>query len=78
MKLTNAEPSAARLTSSLRDIGYDFVSAVADLIDNSISAGATDIAVEIEFAGEKSTVYIADNGEGLNPRGMTEALRFGI
>ncbi len=77
MKLTSASPSAARLTSSLRDIGYDFVSAIADLIDNSISAGATDVAVEIEFAGPRSTVYIADNGWGLNARGMTEALRFG-
>jgi len=77
MKLSNAAPSAARLTSSLRDIGYDFVSAVADLIDNSISAGATDVAVEIEFAGAESAVYIADNGWGLNARGMTEALRFG-
>jgi hypothetical protein len=77
MKLSSAAPSAARLTSSLRDIGYDFVSAVADLIDNSISAGATDVAVEIEFAGPDSAVYIADNGWGLNARGMTEALRFG-
>jgi len=77
MKLSNAAPSAARLTSSLRDIGYDFVSAIADLIDNSISAGATDIAVEIEFAGADSSVYIADNGSGLTARGMTEALRFG-
>src|SRR5699024_4900896 len=31
-------PSAARLTRSLRDIGYDFPTAVADLVDNSISA----------------------------------------
>jgi hypothetical protein len=77
MKLTSAAPSAARLTSSLRDIGYDFVSAIADLIDNSIAAGATDVAVEIEFAGPASTIYIADNGSGLNARGMTEALRFG-
>lgn len=77
MKFTSAAPSAARLTSSLRDVGYDFVSAVADLIDNSISAEATDIRVEIEFAGWDSTIYIADNGSGLNPRGMTEALRFG-
>jgi hypothetical protein len=77
MKLSNAAPSAARLTSSLRDIGYDFVSAIADLIDNSIAAGATDVAVEIEFAGPNSTIYIADNGCGLNARGMTEALRFG-
>lgn len=77
MKLSSAAPSAARLTSSLRDIGYDFVSAVADLIDNSISAGSTDIGVEIEFAGPDSVVYISDNGCGLNARGMTEALRFG-
>lgn len=77
MKLSSAAPSAARLTSSLRDIGYDFVSAVADLIDNSISAGATDITVEIEFAGHDSAVFIADNGCGLNGRGMLEALRFG-
>jgi hypothetical protein len=77
MKFSNAAPSAARLTSSLRDVGYDFVSAIADLIDNSISAEATDIRVEIEFAGRDSAVYIADNGTGLNPRGMVEALRFG-
>jgi len=77
MKLTNAEPSAARLTGSLRDIGYDFVSAVADLIDNSISAGATDIGVEIEFAGVDSRVLIADNGRGLDANSLVEALRFG-
>ena len=77
MRFTDAAPSAARLTSSLRDVGYDFVSAIADLIDNSISAEATDIRVEIEFAGRDSAVYIADNGTGLNPRGMVEALRFG-
>jgi hypothetical protein len=77
MRLTTVAPSAARLTSSLRDIGYDFVSAIADLIDNSISAGATDVAVEIEFDGPDSVVYIADNGWGLNSQGMTEALRFG-
>lgn len=77
MKLSNAAPSAARLTSSLRDIGYDFVSAIADLIDNSVAAGATDINVEIEFAGPESKVFIADNGSGLNARGMLEALRFG-
>jgi hypothetical protein len=77
MKLSSSTPSAARLTSSLRDIGYDFVSAIADLIDNSIAAGATDVAVEIEFAGPDSAIYIADNGCGLNARGMIEALRFG-
>lgn len=76
-KSVSATPSAARLTESLRDIGYDFVSAVADLIDNSIAANATEVAVEIEFSGMDSAVYIADDGDGLNANGATEALRFG-
>ena len=37
---TTVIPSAARLMTSLRDIGYDLPSAVADLVDNSIDAGA--------------------------------------
>ena len=46
-------PSAARLTESLRDIGYDFPAAVADLVDNSIMAGAArvDIADRVRRGG---------------------------
>jgi hypothetical protein len=39
-------PSARRLIRSLRDVGYDFRHAVADLIDNSIAQRATTIAIE--------------------------------
>lgn len=70
-------PSAARLTESLRDIGYDFSSAVADLIDNSISAGADTIRVFMEFDGERSRVLICDNGHGMTINGAIESLRFG-
>ena len=45
------QPSAARLTDSLRDVGYDFPSAVADLVDNSLAAHASRVEIEIEFAG---------------------------
>ena len=44
-------PSAARLTESLRDIGYDFPAAVADIVDNSIMAGAARVEILIEFDG---------------------------
>lgn len=44
-------PSARRLIGSLRDIGYDFNTAVADLVDNSIEAGATHVEIDIRFAG---------------------------
>jgi hypothetical protein len=70
-------PSAARLTRSLRDIGYDFVSAVADLVDNSIAAGASEVHIDIAFDGADSMVMIADDGEGMSANAVSEALRFG-
>jgi hypothetical protein len=70
-------PSAARLTESLRDIGYDFPSAIADIVDNSIMAGATRVEIQIEFDGADSLVSVADNGCGMTANGLTEALRYG-
>lgn len=70
-------PSARRLVTSLRDIGYDFTTAVADIVDNSVSAGADRIDVDIEFDGPRSRIVIADNGSGMSDRTLTEALRFG-
>jgi hypothetical protein len=70
-------PSAARLTESLRDIGYDFPAAVADIVDNSVMAGASNVDVQIEFDGEGSYVAISDDGEGMTSNGLVEALRYG-
>lgn len=70
-------PSAARLTESLRDIGYDFPSAVADLVDNSIAAGATRVQITIEYDAANSFVMISDDGSGMSANGVLEALRFG-
>jgi Histidine kinase-, DNA gyrase B-, and HSP90-like ATPase len=76
---TSAEitPSAARLTESLRDIGYDFPAAIADIVDNSIMAGASRVDILIEFDGEESSVTIADDGQGMSANGLIEALRYG-
>ena len=38
---------------SLRDIGYDLPSAVADLVDNSIDAGATVVEIGVCRKGER-------------------------
>ncbi|MGV0387968.1 ATP-binding protein [Corynebacterium sanguinis] len=70
-------PSARRLTHSLRDVGYSFESAVADLVDNSITANAKCVEIEIVFAGKDSTVVIADDGDGMDATRINESMRFG-
>jgi hypothetical protein len=70
-------PSAKRLIKSLRDLGYDFAQAVADIVDNSIEAKASRIAIDLEFDGDDSWVRIADNGTGMNAEELREALRYG-
>jgi hypothetical protein len=70
-------PSAKRLVTSLRDLGYDFSQAVADIVDNSIEAGASIVAIDIEFDGDDSWVRIADNGKGMKPEQLREAMRYG-
>ena len=70
-------PSAKRLIRSLRDIGYEFVDAVADIVDNSVEAQATVISITLKFDGEDSYLTIADNGIGMASKEIQEALRFG-
>jgi hypothetical protein len=70
-------PSAKRMVRSLRDMGYEFSAAVADLIDNSIEAKASTVRVSVEWEGASSYVLIADNGEGMRPEELQEAVRFG-
>src|ERR1044072_8944601 len=70
-------PSARRLIKSLRDVGYDFSAAVADLIDNSIVAKATLVAIDVEFDGDDSWVRIEDKGLGMTTSELKEAMRYG-
>ena len=70
-------PSARRLSETLRDTGHDFNTAVADLIDNCISAGANDVRITARFNEGDPWIRIADNGGGMSPDVLNEALRFG-
>lgn len=70
-------PAAGRLVDSLRDMGYEFATAVADLVDNSIEAAATDVSIDVHFEGQDSWVRITDNGRGMTPTGLREAMRYG-
>ena len=72
------QPDATRLIYGLRDAGYSFNTAAADIIDNSIAANATDvnIAIELEEDGRK-LVYFGDNGDGMNYDFLYTAMRYG-
>lgn len=70
-------PSAARTVASLRDIGYDTPRATADLVDNSLTAKATEVDVTLHFDGADSWIRVADNGEGMDAATLLEAMRYG-
>ena len=72
-----AVPSARRLMHSLRDIGYDLPTAVADIVDNSVDAGAKNVGIDLVHEGEHSWVRIADDGSGMSPKVLDEAMRYG-
>ena len=71
-------PDPERIVEGLRDTGYNFNTAMADIIDNSIAAKASqvDIRIDMDPAGE-ITVYIADNGIGMDSDGLKNAMTYG-
>lgn len=70
-------PSAACLSASMRDLGYSLETAIADLIDNSISAGADTIDIICDVSGKVPVVAILDNGTGMAEDGLMDAMRHG-
>ncbi|MBS7456828.1 ATP-binding protein [Coralloluteibacterium stylophorae] len=71
-------PSAARLLESMRDIGYSFESALADIVDNSISAGATRIEIANDVHADAGPyLAVLDNGRGMTTDALTAAMQHG-
>jgi len=69
-------PVATDLLESMRALGYSFESAVADLLDNSISAQARNI--DIRFSPfDAPYVAILDDGIGMSSEELTAAMRHG-
>jgi hypothetical protein len=69
-------PDPVSLIESMRAIGYTPETALADLIDNSISAGAANVQIEYDGAGE-AFVAVLDDGHGMNAAELTSAMRHG-
>ena len=77
MSLTiDSPPNAAALMHSLRDIGYELDTALADIIDNSITAGASDVRITFE-TDPVTKVAILDNGDGMSRDELIKAMTIG-
>jgi hypothetical protein len=72
-----AIPRPDALVESLRSMGYSLPGAVADILDNSIAAGACTVWVRFEWNGPDSFVSVIDDGRGMNSEELFEALRPG-
>ena len=77
MRTFKAPPKASMLIESMRDIGYSLETAVADIIDNSISAGASKIQLFTDIGETKAKIAIIDNGEGMSEEELRIAMRPG-
>ena len=71
------EPSASAMMESLRAFGYSTPTAIADLIDNSITAGAANVWVTFFWDGPSSYVSVLDDGCGMSEEELTASMRAG-
>lgn len=73
----DATPHAAALIEGLRDIGYSLETAISDVIDNSITAGAHRIKINTETFSEEPYIAIIDDGDGMTEEELVAAMRPG-
>lgn len=69
-----AAPEPAGMVASLSSLGYSLPAAVADLIDNSVSADARNIDVEFTWAGRDSWIAVVDDGRGMSIQELVTAM----
>ena len=62
---------------SVRSFGYDLNTAIADLIDNSITAHASEIKVHLEWNKGEPVVFISDNGSGMSEEELSANIVLG-
>ena len=73
----DATPHASSLIQSLRDIGYSCETALADVIDNSVTAGARMIEVLSDASAADPALAVLDDGSGMTRSELVEAMRPG-
>lgn len=74
MALEEDLPPEPRLMESMRSVGYTLEAALADLVDNSISASSTEVDVDFSSC-PYDYVSIVDNGHGMSLEEARMAMR---
>lgn len=76
-RLRENKPTADVLMTSMRAMGYSFESAIADIIDNSISAHANEISIRFPVDPSECYTVICDNGDGMTSEELFDAMKYG-
>lgn len=73
MKEIDITPNASKVINSMRWLTYTNKTALADIVDNSLDAGADNVTVLVD----DDCITIVDDGCGMTPEIMNEALKLG-
>lgn len=71
-------PDPAGTIESLSALGYSLEAAIADLIDNSIDAGAARVDVVFHWSGADSYVAVVDDGRGMTSDDLRQAMALAV
>lgn len=71
-------PNASRMVRGMGRLSYKFEQAIADLIDNSIAAGATKVDVLLDQRiGGRIYIHVLDDGSGIAKEDLPSAIQYG-
>ena len=75
MSTVSSTPQASLLLEALRSVGYSEEAAIADIVDNAISAEADTIVINFDW--DKKCISIVDNGQGMEKNELYENMQIG-
>lgn len=76
MVILDANPNPEFLIKSIAEQGYSLETALADLMDNSITANASRIEVLTKIDEEPFTLFLSDNGDGMSYESLKRNMQF--
>lgn len=72
-----APPKAGAMMEALRGLGYSTAAALADIVDNSVSAAASEVRLRFDWDGANSRISILDDGRGMSDPELEAAMTLG-